>query len=54
MVYHQDKDTMRTGKFEPLQYGPYVISIALNKGAYELVDYEDKKFMRLRNGLYLK
>ena len=40
LVYDQDKDTLCVGKFEPLWYGPYIISKVLKKGAYELVDYE--------------
>ena len=27
LVYDQDKDTLGAGKFEPLWYGPYIISI---------------------------
>jgi hypothetical protein len=45
---------MGASKFEPLWYGPYIVSKVLEKGAYELVDYEGNKFVRPRNGLYLK
>jgi hypothetical protein len=53
-VYDQDKDALGAGKFEPLWYGPYIISKVLKKGAYELVDYEGNKLVRPHNGLYLK
>ena len=54
LVYDQDKDTLGEGKFEPLWYGPYIILKVLEKGAYELVDYEGNKLARPQNGLYLK
>ena len=34
--------------------GPYVIKCVLEKGAYELVDYEGTALAEPRNGLYLK
>ena len=54
LVYDQDKYALGAGKFEPLCYGPYIISKVLQKGAYELVDYEGNKLARPQNGLYLK
>ena len=54
LVYDQDKDTLGAGKFKPLWYGPYIVSKVLEKGAYELIDYEGNKLARPRNGLYLK
>ena len=54
LVYDHDKDALGAGKFEPLWYGPYIISKVLQKGAYELVDYEGNKLAKPRNGLYLK
>ena len=54
LVYDQDKDTMGAGKFEPLWYGPYIVSKVLQKGACELIDYEGNHLARPRNGLYLK
>ena len=53
-VYDQDKHALGAGKFEPLWYGPYIVSKVLEKGAYELVDYEGIKLVRPQNGLYLK
>ena len=54
LVYDQDKDTLGAGKFEPLWYGPYIISKVLQKMAYELVGYEGYRLARPRKGLYLK
>ena len=34
--------------------GPYVMSKVLNKGAYELTDFEGNKLPEPRNGFYLK
>ena len=54
LVHDQDKDNLGEGRFEPLWYGPYIISKVLQKGAYELVDYEGNHLARPQNGLYLK
>ena len=35
-------------------HGPYVVKHLLEKGAYELVDYEGIALPNPRNGLYLK
>ena len=35
-------------------HGPYIISHVLEKGAYELVDYDGIPLGEPRNGLYLK
>jgi hypothetical protein len=40
LVYDQDLDKLGIGKFKPLWHGPYVFKHALQKGAYDLVDYE--------------
>ena len=53
LVYDQDKGTLGVGKFEQLWYGPYIISKVLQKGAYELVDYEGNHLVKTQNGLYL-
>jgi hypothetical protein len=34
--------------------GPYIVQCVLEKGAYELQDYEGNKLVEPRNGLYLK
>ena len=35
-------------------YGPFIVSKVLEKGAYELMDYDGVPFGKPRNGLYLK
>ena len=35
-------------------HGPYVVKRVLEKGTYELVDYEGTALVEPRNGLYLK
>jgi hypothetical protein len=42
------------GKFEPMWRGPYIVHRVLEKGAYELVDYDGIPLSEPRNGLYLK
>jgi hypothetical protein len=42
------------GKFKPMWYGPFIIKRVLEKGSYELVDFEGNKLAEPRNGLYLK
>jgi hypothetical protein len=43
-----------TGKFNPMWHGPYIMRHALQKGAYELSDYEGNVLSRAQNGIYLK
>ncbi len=54
LVYDQDKDKLGKGKFEPMWYGPYIVRKVLEKGAYELVDYNGIPLEKPHNGLYLK
>ena len=35
-------------------YGPYIVRKVLQKGAYELVDYDEIPLDKPWNGLYLK
>ena len=35
-------------------HGLYVVKLVLEKGAYELVDYEGIAFVEPKNGLYIK
>lgn len=35
-------------------HGPYIVKQVLNKGAYELVDFQGNALYEPRNGLYLK
>ena len=39
LTYDQKHDKMGTCKFESMWHGPYIVSHVLEKGAYELVDY---------------
>ncbi len=54
LVYDQDKDALGAGKFKPMWYGPFIIQQVLEKGSYELIDFEGNKLAEPRNGLYLK
>ena len=54
LTYFQRYDKLGKGKFESMWYGPFVISKVLEKGAYELVDYDEIPLGQPRNGLYLK
>ena len=50
----QPKEPLGAGKFNPMWHGPYVVKRVLEKGSYELVDYEGTALAEPRNGLYLK
>ena len=54
LLSDQDKEPLGAGKFNPMCHGPYVVKHVLEKGAYELVDYEGTALAEPRNGLYLK
>eukprot|EP00253_Pinus_taeda_P025502 PITA_25502 len=54
LVYDQDKDALGAGKFKPMWYGPFITKRVLEKGSYELIDFEGNKLAEPRNGLYLK
>ena len=54
LTYDQRHDKLAKGKFESMWYGPFIVSKVLEKGAYELVDYDGIPFGQPRNGLYLK
>jgi hypothetical protein len=53
-VYEQDRDLLGAGKFEPMWHGPYIVKRVLDKGAYELVDYDGITLSEPENGIYLK
>ena len=53
-LWDQDKELLGAGKFRSMWLGPYVMSKVLNKGVYELTDFEGNKLPELRNGLYSK
>ena len=53
-MWDQAKEPLGACKFNPMWHGPYVVKRVLEKGAYELVDYEGTVLVEPRNGLYLK
>jgi hypothetical protein len=54
LLYDQDRDLLGVGKFEPMWCGPYIVKRVLEKGAYEMVDYDGIPLGELRNGFYLQ
>ena len=54
LTYDQRHDELGKGKFESMWYGPFIVSKVLEKGAYELMDYDGVPFGQPRIGLYLK
>jgi hypothetical protein len=54
LLYEQDRDFLGAGKFEAMWRGPYIVKHVLEKGAYELVDYDGIPLSEPRNGIYLK
>jgi hypothetical protein len=54
LLYEQDFDLLGAEKFEAMWCGPYIVKCVLEKGDYELVDYDGIPLSEPRNGLYLK
>ena len=54
LLYDQEVDKLGAGKFEPLWMVPYIFKRVLEKGAYELVDYDGIPLSQPQNGLHLK
>ena len=54
LLWDQPKEPLGAGKFNPMWRCLYVVKRVLEKGAYELVDYEGMALAEPRNGLYLK
>ena len=54
LLWDLSKEPLGARNFNPMWCGPYVVKCVLEKGAYELVDYEGMAFAKPRNGLYLK
>jgi hypothetical protein len=54
LLYEQDQDMLGSRKFEAMWQGPYILRQVLEKGAYELVDYDGIPLGEPGNGLYLK
>ena len=53
LTYDQRHDELGKGKFEYMWYSPFVVSKVLEKGAYEIIDYDGIPFRKPCNGLYL-
>lgn len=54
LVYDKDHDKLEARKLEPMWHGPYIVKKELQKGAYELVDYDGNPLHEPLNKLYLK
>lgn len=54
LLYGQEADKLGAGKFDLMWMGPYIFKCVLEKGAYELVDYDGIPLSQPQNGLYLK
>ena len=54
LLWDQAKESLGLRKFNPMWHGPYVVKPVLEKGTYELVDYEGIALVDPRNGLYQK
>jgi hypothetical protein len=54
LLYKKDHDLLGAKKFEAMWCDPYIVTRVLEKGAYELVDYDGIHLSEPRNGLYLK
>ena len=53
-MWDQAKEPLGVGNFNPMWHGPYVVKHVLEKGAYELVDYEGTALEEPRMGSILK
>ena len=40
LTYDQMHDNLGAGKLKSMWHGPYIVNHVLEKGAYELVDYD--------------
>ena len=54
LLWDQSKEPLGLGKFNPMWHGSYIVKRVLEKGSYELVDYEGTALEKPKNGLYLK
>ena len=54
LLWDKAKESLGVGKFNPMWHGPYMVKRVLEKGSYELVDYDGIALAEPRNGLYLK
>ena len=53
LLYDQASEPLGVGKFNSVWHGPYVVKRVLEKGAYDIEDYEETTLEDPRNGLYL-
>ena len=53
LLWDQSKEPLEAGKFNPMWRGPYVVKRVLEKGSYELVDYEGIALAEPRNRLMI-
>ena len=51
LVYNQDKEPLGEGKFKSMWLGSHAMSKVLNKGEYELVEYDVNNILEPWNGL---
>ena len=54
LIYDQAKEPLGARNFKPMWHGPYIMRHVLEKGSYELEDYERNMLVEPRNGIYLK
>jgi hypothetical protein len=54
LLYEQDLDMLGVEKFEAMWRVSYIVRRVLEKGSYDLVDYNGIPLSEPRNGLYLK
>ena len=54
LTYDQKHDKLGVGKLESMWHGPSIISLVLEKGSYQLIDYDRIPLREPRTGLYLK
>ena len=54
LTYDLNNAKLGKGKLESMWYGPYIVIKVLEKGAYELVDYDGIPSRQPHKGLYLK
>ena len=54
LAYGQMHDKLGVGKLESMWHGTYIVKCVLEKGAYELVDYDEISLGDPKNEIYLK
>eukprot|EP00253_Pinus_taeda_P014401 PITA_14401 len=54
LLYDQASDKLGAGKFEPMWHETYIMKCVLQKGDYEIIDYERNPLDKPRNRIYLK